>query len=216
MKVLTVANRKGGAGKSTCAAHIAVEAVKNNIKTILIDMDPQKTLEMWWQKRKEELPALVDASPENLPQILMKLADSFDLCIIDTPGDASMNAIVSIKAADIVVIPSKPTAPDLTAIGRTISIVEDNKKPFVFIITQITIRTKTAIQAASVLSQFGPLAPSSISNRISYANAMGTGSSATIIDKAALEEISKVWNFLKSIIFSDQTQHKKKLQMSNM
>ena len=38
MKVLTIANRKGGAGKSTCAAHIAVEAVKNNIKTILIDM----------------------------------------------------------------------------------------------------------------------------------------------------------------------------------
>lgn len=215
MKVLTVANRKGGAGKSTCAAHIAVEAVKNNIRTILIDMDPQKTLEMWWQKRDDELPALVDASPENLPQVLTKLADSFDLCIIDTPGDASMNAIVSIKFADIVVIPSKPTAPDLTAIGRTISIVEDNKKPFVFIITQITIRTKTAIQAASVLSQFGPLAPSSISNRISYANAMGTGSSATFSDKIALEEISKVWDFIKSIIFSDQTHHKKKLQVTS-
>lgn len=215
MKVLTVANRKGGAGKSTCAAHIAVEAVKNNIRTILIDMDPQKTLEMWWQKRDDELPALVDASPENLPQVLTKLADSFDLCIIDTPGDASMNAIVSIKFADIVVIPSKPTAPDLTAIGRTISIVEDNKKPFVFIITQITIRTKTAIQAASVLSQFGPLAPSSISNRISYANAMGTGSSATFSDKTALEEISKVWDFIKSIIFSDQTHHKKKLQVTS-
>ncbi len=215
MKVLTVANRKGGAGKSTCAAHIAVEAVKNNIRTILIDMDPQKTLEMWWQKRDDELPALVDASPENLPQVLAKLADSFDLCIIDTPGDASMNAIVSIKFADIVVIPSKPTAPDLTAIGRTISIVEDNKKPFVFIITQITIRTKTAIQAASVLSQFGPLAPSSISNRISYANAMGTGSSATFSDKIALEEISKVWDFIKSIIFSDQTHHKKKLQVTS-
>lgn len=215
MKVLTVANRKGGAGKSTCAAHLAVEAVKNNIRTILIDMDPQKTLEMWWQKRDDELPALVDASSENLPQVLAKLADSFDLCIIDTPGDASMNAIVSIKFADIVVIPSKPTAPDLTAIGRTISIVEDNKKPFVFIITQITIRTKTAIQAASVLSQFGPLAPSSISNRISYANAMGTGSSATFSDKIALEEISKVWDFIKSIIFSDQTHHKKKLQVTS-
>lgn len=216
MKVLTIANRKGGAGKSTCAAHIAVEAVKNNIKTILIDMDPQKTLEMWWKKRDDDLPALTDASSDNLPQVLEKLSTSFDLCIIDTPGDASLNAIVSIKFADIVVIPSKPTAPDLAAIGRTISLVEENKKNFIFIITQITIRTKAAIQAASVLSQFGALAPASISNRISYANAMGTGSSATLNDKIALEEISQVWNFIKSIIFSDQAASKQKLRVDDM
>ena len=45
-KILTIANRKGGAGKSTCAAHLSLEAVKNGFKTILIDLDPQKTLEV--------------------------------------------------------------------------------------------------------------------------------------------------------------------------
>jgi chromosome partitioning protein len=216
MKILTIANRKGGAGKSTCAAHLAVEAVKNNLKTILIDMDPQKTLEMWWKKREDALPALVDATPDNLPQVLDKLSHSFDLCIIDTPGDTSMNAIVSIKSADIVIIPSKPTAPDLAAIGRTISIVEENKKRFIFVITQITTRTKAAIQAASVLSQFGALAPASISNRISYANAMGSGSSATLSDKIAVEEVFQVWNFIKSIIFSEQKMSKQKLHMDSV
>jgi chromosome partitioning protein len=214
MKVLTIANRKGGAGKSTCAAHISIEAIKHNLKTIVIDMDPQKTLESWWKKREEEFPVMIDATSDSLLKIIEKLSsEHFDLCIIDTPGDASLNAIVSIKAADLVIIPSKPTAPDLTAIGRTISIVEENKKPFVFIITQITIRTKSAIQAASVLSQFGSLAPASISNRISYANAMGTGSSATLSDKTAEEEIGKVWTFIKSLILGKEKPEKEKLNL---
>jgi chromosome partitioning protein len=213
MKVLTIANRKGGAGKSTCAAHLSIEATKHNLKTIIIDMDPQKTLESWWKKREEESPALVDATSDDLIKIIEKLSKTFDLCIIDTPGDASLNAIISIKAADLVIIPSKPTAPDLTAIGRTISIVEENKKPFVFIITQITIRTKSAIQAASVLSQFGALAPASISNRISYANAMGSGSSATFDDKTAEEEIHKVWTFIKSLILEKENPEKEKLTL---
>src|SRR3989338_8009721 len=113
MKILTIANRKGGAGKSTCAAHIAVEAVKNGLSTIIIDMDPQKTLEMWWQKRTEENPVMIDTNAEELPALVEKLQDrKFDLCIIDTPGDASVNAISGIRVADLVMIPSKPTAPD--------------------------------------------------------------------------------------------------------
>lgn len=60
MKVLTIANRKGGAGKSTCAAHFATEAISGGIKTIIIDMDPQKTLEGWWTRRQEEDLPLID------------------------------------------------------------------------------------------------------------------------------------------------------------
>src|SRR4051794_28209337 len=98
MKVLTVANRKGGAGKSTCAAHLALEAVSGGLKTILIDMDPQKTLETWWGKREEENPFLLDTNANDLLASIETLrSKGFDLCIIDTPGDASQNAIAGIK-----------------------------------------------------------------------------------------------------------------------
>lgn len=212
MKVLTVANRKGGAGKSTCAAHIAYEAVKNGLKVILIDMDPQKTLETWWQKREEENPFLVDTSANELSDVLEKVSSkNFDLCIIDTPGDASVNASAGVKAADLILIPSKPTPPDLAAIGRTISLVEENKKNFAFVITQGIVRTKATLQAASVLSQFGAVAPSVISNRTSYANAMGQGTSASYLDKVAEEEISNVWKFIKGRLFDEQKNIKQKL-----
>ena len=212
MKVLTVANRKGGAGKSTCAAHLALEAVNDGLKTILIDMDPQKTLEMWWNKRDEENPYLIDTNANDLPNSIETLRQkSFDLCIIDTPGDASLNAISGIKVADLVVIPSKPTAPDLSAIGRTISMVEESNKAFAFVITQGIVRAKATLQAASVLSQFGAVAPAVISNRTAYANAMGLGTSACFLDKQAEEEIKHVWSFLKSRLFEERKSTKQKL-----
>lgn len=212
MKILTIANRKGGAGKSTCAAHIAVEAVKNNLKVIIIDMDPQKTLEMWWQKRSDENPYLIDTNSNDLTDTLQKLKEkNFDLCIIDTPGDASVNAIAGIKSADLVLIPSKPTAPDLTAIGRTISMVEENKKNYAFVITQAIVRSKATLQGASVLSQFGAVAPSVISNRTSYASAMGQGISATFLDKVADEEVSQVWEFIRIRLFDEEKNTKSKL-----
>ena len=212
MKILTIANRKGGAGKSTCAAHIAVEAVKNNLKVIIIDMDPQKTLEMWWQKRGDENPYLIDTNSNDLTDTLQKLKEkNFDLCIIDTPGDASVNAIAGIKSADLVLIPSKPTAPDLTAIGRTISMVEENKKKYAFVITQAIVRSKATLQGASVLSQFGAVAPSVISNRTSYASAMGQGISATFLDKVADEEVSQVWEFIRIRLFDEEKNTKSKL-----
>jgi chromosome partitioning protein len=175
-------------------------------------MDPQKTLETWWQKRADENPFLLETSAVDLPDTVDRLGDKdLDLCIIDTPGDASENALVGIRVADLIVIPSKPTAPDLTAIGRTISLVEENKKPFIFVITQGIVRSKATLQAASVLSQFGAVAPAVISNRMSYANAMGLGGSAAELDTQANEEITQVWNFLKERLFKEESVKKQKI-----
>lgn len=202
MRILTVANRKGGAGKSTCAAHISLEAMKAGLKVILIDLDPQKTLEGWWNKRKEENPYLTDASASNLSEVLLNIKEKgFDLCIIDTPGDTSGNTIAGISSADLVLIPSKPTSPDLSAMGRTIAMVKDAKKSFLFAVTQAISRSNTALQAASVLSEFGPVAPSSVSNRVSYANAMSSGISAAEIDKAAAEEMMLIWQSIFSRLY---------------
>lgn len=212
MKVLTIANRKGGAGKSTCAAHLAVAATNSGMKAILIDMDPQKTLEGWWQKREEDTPLLVETTAVDLPNSIDKLrTQGFDICIIDTPGDSGDFTRAGIMAADLVIIPSKPTPPDLSAIGRTISLVEENKKKFAFVITQGIVRTKATLQALSVLSQFGAVAPAPISNRTAYASAMGAGKSAGDFDKIAEEEINQVWGFIRDTLFKSEKITKKKL-----
>ena len=120
----------------------------------------------------------------------------FDFCIIDTPGDTSPNSLEAIKIADLVVIPCKPTAPDLKAIGRTISLVQENNKNYAFVLTQSISRANATMQAASILSEFGSIAPSIISNRIAYANAMAVGDTASNSDKLAAIEVAGVWDFI--------------------
>jgi chromosome partitioning protein len=202
-KVISIVNRKGGAGKSTCAAHIALEAAKANLKTILIDLDPQKTLEHWWNKREDANPYMADVTASDVEQKLAFINDNnFDLCIIDTPGDTSPNSIAGIRHADLILIPSKPTAPDLTAIGRTIAMIKEHGKPFCFVLTQTIPRTHAALQASSILSEFGPVAPTSLGSRISYANAMNVGESAGQFDKNAADELSGLWEFVHKKLFN--------------
>ena len=202
MKVLTIANRKGGAGKSTCTAHLAVAASRAGYKTILIDLDPQKTLEGWWDKREEEEPYLTDASSNDIDNKIKELSDKdFELCIIDTPGDASIKSMSAIEQSDMVLVPSKATAPDLSAIGRTIAMLKENKKKFIFLVTQGVPTSKNPLKAMSILSEFGPVAPSVMSNRTSYANAMGMGGSAPEIDKNAAGEMEIIWSFVEEKIF---------------
>lgn len=201
--ILTIANRKGGAGKSTCAAHLSLEAVKAGLKTILIDLDPQKTLEIWWKQREEPNPYLTEIDPLKIEDLIDNInKHDFDLCIIDTPGDTSINATNGIKVADLVLIPSKPTSPDLSAIGRTISMVKNLNKSYIFVLTQAIARTKLAVQGVAVLSEFGVVAPATISNRISYANAMNIGSSAAVEDKLAAEEMKEIWEFVYAKLFN--------------
>lgn len=196
-QIITIANRKGGAGKSTCAAHFAMEASSRGDQVILIDLDPQKTLEGWWERREAANPYMADATVQNLKDKIDLIRNkNFKYCIIDTPGDTSINSIEAIKVADLVVIPCKPTAPDLKAIGRTISMVQEWNKNFVFLLTQTIPRSNAVTQAASVLSEFGHVAPSTISNRIAYTNAMSVGISASEIDKNAGEEIKITWDFI--------------------
>lgn len=202
MKVLTIANRKGGAGKSTCAAHFSVESTKSGYKTILIDLDPQKTLDTWWQKREEEEPFLTDAGFTDLEDKIKELEEKgFDLCIIDTPGDASIKSTSAISVSDLVLVPTKATAPDLGAIGRTIALLEENKKNFVFLVTQAIATSKNPLKAISILSEFGPVAPSAMSNRTSFANAMGMGGSAADLDKNAALEMNSAWSFIEEKLF---------------
>lgn len=201
-KILTIANRKGGAGKSTSAAHIALEAVSAGLKILLIDLDPQKTLENWWKKRDSENPALTDIDSTDLQELQDKVSKhGFDLCIIDTPGDTSQHAINALKVADLVLIPTKPTGPDLEAVGRTITYIKKEDKPYLFVVTQATSGTKSVQQAMGALSSFGEVIPTTLVNRVSYSKAMVGGISAGEIDKSAKKELNEMWHVISNKLF---------------
>ena len=59
MNVITLASRKGGAGKSTLTAQLAAQCHVSGKRTLIIDADPQGSLSLWHSLRRDGLPKLV-------------------------------------------------------------------------------------------------------------------------------------------------------------
>ena len=201
MKSLVFAANKGGVGKTTLSALFSIKAAKLYKKAYLIDLDPQKSLHGWWQKREEDQIELIDANYTDLSKVLLKVQDEDGLLIIDTPP-AHINIIeTAIKVADYVLIPCRPSPIDIEAIGETITLVEEMKKPFSFILNSSISGTQISEQAIALLSRYGQIAPALVRQRVVYATSMIDGRTAIeMSNKQANIEIDALWNFFSKEI----------------
>jgi chromosome partitioning protein len=176
MHVIVVASQKGGAGKTTLAAHLAVAAqVAGRGPVIMVDTDPQGTLTKWWERRTAETPALVGVEAPSLPASLDLLrSQGFKLAIVDTPPAivASISAVV--RCADLVLLPVRPSPADLWAAGATMDMAIEQKREFVFVVSAATRGATITTQACATLSEFGPVA-TVVHNRVSFAGAFASG-----------------------------------------
>ena len=132
MNVLAFASRKGGAGKSTLAAHLAVHVHGPTRPCLLIDDDPQGSLTLWNELRAE--PALPSKSRQNVALPTWSKRPSrtggVDWIFIDTPANNSASTIEAIEAATLVVIPCRPGLFDIDAVQETIAFARQARTPF--------------------------------------------------------------------------------------
>jgi chromosome partitioning protein len=196
MDVLTLVSTKGGCGKTTLTAHLAVEAERAGAGPVaVIDADPQASLARWWNSRSAETPAFVQTTLAELPQRLEELkAAGCRLVIIDTPGAEVSHTRTIVEQSNLALIPSRPSPLDLGTLGTTVSIVEAVGKPLMFVLNAVTARTRISTQAVMALSQHGPVG-AILHQRTDYAAAMTDGRVAAELDPASksAEEIAELW-----------------------
>jgi chromosome partitioning protein len=176
MYIVTVASQKGGAGKTTLTAHLAVAAVMKGIKAVVIDTDPQASLARWWNDRvAEDLPFL-SSTVDELPERIEQLRDEgFEMLFIDTPPAVTELIKNVVRMSDIVIIPTKPSPLDIHAVSKTVDIVDECEKPMIFVVSIATKAAKITSETATLLSQFGTVAPVHIGNRQDFALCMIDG-----------------------------------------
>jgi chromosome partitioning protein len=184
MKTLAIVSRKGGAGKTTLSAHLAVAAETQGLATAIFDLDPQASATLWADHRGEPFPAVVAAQAPRLPALLAQArARQADLVILDTPPEADAIAAEAAAHADAILIPCRPSALDLDAIGASVRIARAAGKPFYVVINAApaqgveTDETHTAITGAGV-----ELAPVVLHQRKAYAARMHEGRTAQEIE----------------------------------
>lgn len=202
MKVVALASRKGGSGKTTLAGHLAVQAEMAGAGPVaLIDVDPQGSLAKWWNSRSADAPLYVQTTVEKLPGDIERLKErGIRLLFIDTPPSLDRAVGEVIRSADLVLIPSRPSPHDLRSIGATVKLVEHLGKPLIFVLNGAAPRAKITNEAIVLLSQHGPLAPSIIHQRVDFAASMVDGRTVMELPGAnrAAEEIVALWDYLAS------------------
>ncbi|MDB5243578.1 MAG: ParA family protein, partial [Spirosoma sp.] len=163
MKTICITAQKGGAGKTTLARNLAVAAVQDGQRVLCLDLDPQQSLRQWWQGREGDAPMMLasDPMPHAISATLAAAQGRFDLVVIDTPPAAPAWLTETLRAADLALIPVRPSPDDLRAVGATIAALGAAGVPFAFVMSQ-TPRAKLTEEAARVLAQHGRVAPVNI------------------------------------------------------
>ncbi len=201
-RVIVLASQKGGAGKTTLAAHVAVAAEAAGAgPAALIDTDPQGSLSAWWNVRQADSPVLALASVAELPAKLADLARAgYALAVVDTPPAITEAIRAVVQAADFVLIPTRPSPHDLRAVGSTVALVEGAGRPFAFIVTQAKPNARLTVQAVTALSAHGVVAPAIVHDRVDFAASMIDGRTVTETDAKgrSAAEMAELWRFIEA------------------
>jgi chromosome partitioning protein len=200
MKVVVAASQKGGSGKTTLVRSLAVVAEVRHAPVVMLDTDPQGSLTTWYNRRAAETPQLAQLGTQSIDEVLGRLrAAGAALAIVDTPPSVHLFVRELIAAADLVLVPVRPSPDDLGAIGPTLELIEAAGRPFAFVITQAKPRTRLAAEALRVLAEHGRVAPAVLHDRTDYpvAAVSGLAASESAPDGKAALEIAELLGFIE-------------------
>ena len=99
MNVITLASRKGGAGKSTLTAHLAACAHAAGRRCLVLDADPQGSLTLWHSLRADGQPPLQNAARGIDRALAFAMVEGFEWVFIDTAPTMWVVVQEAIRAA---------------------------------------------------------------------------------------------------------------------
>ena len=129
--IISVCNEKGGSGKTTIALNIAVKLGLLKEDTLLIDADPQRSIEVFTNIRANENIDLifntVSKFGTSLGKEVKSLQNKYSSIVIDTGGRDSEEMRQALAISDLVIIPTLPSDLDIAVLNKMINLFNQAK-----------------------------------------------------------------------------------------
>lgn len=205
--IITIANSKGGVGKSTLAVHLAAWLHEQGHKVTLADCDTQQSSSEWIGEALPEVKTVRLGNPNEILNELPALDLETDFVIADGPGSNTETSRALLLRADFAIVPCKASMLEVRALAKATEVLRQAQDirggiPKAVIVLSMVGKnyrlTQDMKDAAAALNL--PLADTAMILRQIYADAPGQGAVVWDLGSRAAEAAAEVSQLFREIL----------------
>lgn len=207
--LITLANQKGGTGKTTLATNLAGAFAADHRRVVLVDIDPQRSALEWAETRPEAVPQIpvlsLQGTEDAWRRALAPLREAYEVIILDTGGRISPAVRYAVTVADFLLVPTLASLPDVrsteTFYQQIIQAVARDKAVYGgIVLNAVQGGTLLAKEAEAYLRERGfPVFTARLHQYIAFREAIGRGLTVQEYEPAskAARDLAHVYDELK-------------------
>jgi chromosome partitioning protein len=202
MPVITFANPKGGAGKTTSALLLATELALRGASVVIVDADPERWISQWGALpgRPATLVIEGDVTEDSIVDVIEAAQAAAQFVVVDLEGTASLLVAHAIGMADLVIIPTQGASMDARGAAKTIRLIRNQARLARREIGHAVLLTRTSAAVASrslrnvrdQLAEAGtPVFTTEIVDRAAYRDLLDYGGTLAGLDAGQVSNLEK-------------------------
>ncbi|KQZ56262.1 chromosome partitioning protein ParA [Rhizobium sp. Root149] len=202
MPVISFANPKGGAGKTTSALLLAGELAARGASIAIVDADPERWISQWGNLpgKPANITIISDITEDTIVDVVEDASGEYQFVIIDLEGTASLMVANAIGMSDLVIIPTQGASMDAKGASKTIKLIRNQSRlakreiPYAVLLTRVSaaVTSRSLKNVRDQLDAAGiEVMSSSIVERAAYRDLLDFGGLLGNLDPKQVSNIEK-------------------------